>query len=273
VIVGLVGAGNMAAALARGWSSGETGPDQLLFSDVDTERARGLAEETRGKAVGSNRELAESADVVVLATKPAALAGVAEDMRVTVADRGVPVVSILGATPLAAVEQAFGPGTAVLRFMPNVAAEVRAGTFCYVAGEALDERTERSLLDLFGLLGELVPIEERLMDAATAISGCGPAFFALVAESLIDAGVKEGLDARQAARLTMTTMGGTAELMRRRGGDAVALRRAVTSPGGVTAAGLSALEGYGVRAAFDAAVDAVVRKAEAARTSTGGEPA
>ena len=273
MIVGLVGAGNMAAALARGWSSGETGPDQLLFSDVDGERARALAEETRGKAVGSNRELAESADVVVLATKPAALAGVAEDMRVTVADRGVPVVSILGATPLAAVEQAFGPGTAVLRFMPNVAAEVRAGTFCYVAGEALDERTERSLLDLFGLLGELVPIEERLMDAATAISGCGPAFFALVAESLIDAGVKEGLDARQAARLAMTTMGGTAELMRRRGGDAVALRRAVTSPGGVTAAGLSALEGYGVRAAFDAAVEAVVRKAEAARASTGGEPA
>ena len=273
MIVGLVGAGNMAAALARGWSSGETGPDQLLFSDVDGERARALAEETRGKAVGSNRELAESADVVVLATKPAALAGVAEDMRVTVADRGVPVVSILGATPLAAVEQAFGPGTAVLRFMPNVAAEVRAGTFCYVAGEALDERTERSLLDLFGLLGELVPIEERLMDAATAISGCGPAFFALVAESLIDAGVKEGLDARQAARLAMTTMGGTAELMRRRGGDPVALRRAVTSPGGVTAAGLSALEGYGVRAAFDAAVEAVVRKAEAARASTGGEPA
>ena len=96
---------------------------------------------------------------------------------------------------------------------------------------ALDERTERSLLDLFGLLGELVPVEERLMDAATAISGCGPAFFALVAESLVDAGVKEGLDARQAARLAMTTMGGTAELMRRRDGDAVGLRRAVTSPG------------------------------------------
>jgi pyrroline-5-carboxylate reductase len=273
VIVGLVGAGNMAAALARGWSAGETGPDQLVFSDVDTERARALAEETHGKAVGSNRELAETADVLVLATKPAALAGVAEEMRVTVADRGVPVVSILGATPLAAVERAFGAGTAVLRFMPNVAAEVRAGTFCYAAGANLDERTERSLLDLFGLLGELIPVEERLMDAATAISGCGPAFFALVAESLVDAGVKEGLDARQAGRLAMTTMGGTAELIRRRGGDAVGVRRAVTSPGGVTAAGLAALEGYGVRAAFGAAVEAVVRKAEAAQHSAGGESA
>ena len=269
MIVGLVGAGNMAAALARGWSSAETGPDQLLFSDVDAERAKALAEETSGRVVGSNAELADAADVLVLATKPAALTAVAEETRVTVADGDLPVVSILGATPIAAVERAFGPGTAVLRFMPNVAAEVRAGTFCYAAGEALDARTERSLLDLFGLLGELVPVEERLMDAATAISGCGPAFFALVAESLVDAGVREGLDARQAARLAMTTMGGTAELMRKRGGDAVGLRRAVTSPGGVTAAGLAALEGYGVRAAFGAAVEAVVQKAQAARPTAG----
>jgi pyrroline-5-carboxylate reductase len=270
VIVGLVGAGNMAAALARGWAAGETGPDQLLFSDVDGERARALADETRGRAVGSNTELAESADVVVLATKPAALPAVAQEMRVTVADRGLPVVSILGATPVAAIVSAFGPGTPVLRFMPNVAAEVRAGTFCYSAGETLDARTKGSLLDLFGLLGEVVPVEERLMDAATAISGCGPAFFALVVESLVDAGVKEGLDARLAARLAMTTMGGTAELMRKQGGDAVGLRRAVTSPGGVTAAGLAALEGFGVRAAFVAAVEAVVRKAEAARPPSEG---
>ena len=271
MIVGLVGAGNMAAALARGWSEGETGPDQLVFSDVDSERARALAGETRGKAVASSRELAETADVVVLATKPAALEPVAEETRVPVADRHLPVVSILGATPIASIERAFGMRTPILRFMPNVAAEVRAGTFCYAAGSALDERTERTLLDLFGLLGELVPVEERLMDAATAISGCGPAFYALVVESLVDAGVKEGLDARQAARLATATMGGTAELLRKRGGDAVGLRRAVTSPGGVTAAGLAALEGYGVRAAFGAAVEAVVRKAGAAPPAPGGE--
>ena len=100
----------------------------------------------------------------------------------------------------------------------------------------------RSLLDLFGLLGDVVPVEERLMDAATAISGCGPAFFALVVESLTDAGVKEGLDARQAAQLALTTMAGTAELLRQRDARLAAPGRHL--PGGVTAAGLAELEEY-----------------------------
>ena len=83
----------------------------------------------------------------------------------------------------------------MLRFMPNVAAEVGPGPSATRPARAIDNGTMRSLLDLFGLLGDLIPVEERLMDAATAISGCGPAFFALVVESLTDAGVKEGLDA------------------------------------------------------------------------------
>ena len=255
----------MAAALALGWSAAETGPDRVLVSDVDRERARALADRSGASTSGSNRELAEAADVLVLATKPAALGAVAGETRVAVHDGDMPVVSILGAVTTAQVEEAFGPGTAVLRFMPNVAAEVRAGTFCWCAGSALDERTGRAVLDLFGLLGELVPVEERLMDAATAISGCGPAFFALVVESLTDAGVKEGLDARQAALLARTTMAGTAELMRQR--DPVSLRRAVTSPGGVTAAGVARLEQYRVRAAFGAAVESVVERARGAGAS------
>jgi pyrroline-5-carboxylate reductase len=270
VIVGLIGAGNMASALARGWSAASAGPDGMIFSDADTERARLLAEEVAGRAAGSNREVAESADVIVLAMKPGALAPVAEDVRVPVAERHVPVVSILGATRILALEEALGPGTAVLRFMPNVAAAVRQGTFCYASGVGLDERTERDLLDLFGLLGELVPVEERLMDVATAISGCGPAFMALVVEALTDAGVEHGLTAAQASRLAVSTMGGSAALLAARRDDAPSVRRQVTSPGGVTAAGLAALERTGVRAAFADAVDAVVMRAEAAQTPAGG---
>jgi pyrroline-5-carboxylate reductase len=253
----------MAAALALGWSSSETGPDSIVLSDLDADRAKTLADRSGARRAGSNRELAEAADVLVLATKPAALRSVAEETRVVVHDRGLPVVSILGATSTGAVEEAFGPGTPVLRFMPNVAAEVRAGTFCYTRVSSIDDGTVRSLLDLFGLLGDVIAVEERLMDAATAISGCGPAFFALVAESLTDAGVRQGLDARQASQLALTTMAGTAALLRQR--DAVSLRRSVTSPGGVTAAGVAKLEDYKVRAAFGAAVESVVEKARGAK--------
>jgi pyrroline-5-carboxylate reductase len=267
VIVGLIGAGNMAGAMARGWAAAEAGPDEMLFSDADVDRARALAGEVGGRQAGSNRELAERADVVVLAMKPAALPPVAEDVRVPVSDRSIPVVSVLGATPIATLEQALGAGTPILRFMPNVAAEVRHGTFCYAASASLDERAARDLLDLFGLLGELVEVEERLMDAATAISGAGPAFMALVVEALTDAGVAQGLTANQASQLAISTMAGSAALLARRHGDAASLKRQVTSPGGVTAAGLAALERNGLRTAFADAVDAVVASARAAQAS------
>src|SRR5687768_11784398 len=203
MVVGLIGAGNMAGALARGWSSSEAGPDQIVVSDIDKERAKELAESIAARQAKGNRDLAEQADVVVLAMKPGSLGPVAQEIRATVAERGLPVVSILGATTTRSVAEAFGPGTAVLRFMPNVAAEVGHGTFCHASGEHLEERTEQDLLDLFGLLGDLVPVEERLMEAATAISGCGPAFFALVVEALTDAGVREGLPAPTAERLAV----------------------------------------------------------------------
>jgi pyrroline-5-carboxylate reductase len=269
VIVGLIGAGNMARALARGWAAAEAGPDELLLSDVDADRSREAADEVGGKAV-SNGELAETADLVVLAMKPGSLTAVAEDVRVTVSDRGLPVVSILGATTIGQVEQAFGPGTAIVRFMPNVAAEVRSGTFCYARSDAVDDSLEQDVLDLFGLLGEIVPVDERLMEAATAISGCGPAFFSLIVEAFVDAGVKQGLTAAQAARLAVDTMAGTAELLRRRGAEAQSVRRAVTSPGGVTAAGLAVLEERGLRSAIGAAVEAVVVKAREAQAASGG---
>jgi pyrroline-5-carboxylate reductase len=145
--------------------------------------------------------------------------------------------------------------------MPNVAAGARAGTFCYASNASLDEQTKRSLLDLFGLLGDVVPVKESLFDAATALSGCGPAFFALMIEALTDAGVREGLTQEQASELATSAMAGTAELLRQGGGEAVMLRRKVTSPGGTTAAGVAALEDHGLRAAIAAAVEAVVLRA------------
>ena len=245
--VGLIGAGNMASALARGIGQ------PLLVSDVDGRRARALADELGGEALASNAEVAERADAVVLCHKPAQLHEVAAELE----GRARAVVSILGGTRLADVEAAY-PGVPVYRFMPNIPAEVRRGVLCYAPGARAPEGPEREVLELFGRVGIVIRLDESLIEPATALMGCGPAFFSLMVEALVDAGVAHGLQARDAATMTVETMAGTAAVLVERDEEPAALRRRVTSPGGSTARGLAALEHGGFRAALADAVAAVV---------------
>ena len=246
MVVGFIGAGNMAGALIRGLG----GP--LLVSDVDAERARALAEEVGGEALPTNADVAERADLLLLCHKPGQLGEVAEQ----VGGRAKAIVSILGGTPLAAVELAY-PGVPVYRVIPNIPAEVRQGVFGYTPGTRAAEGPEAEVRALFERLGTVVPLPESLIDSAMAVMSCGPAFFALATEALVDAGVLHGLQPGDAGRMAVETMAGTAAVLR---GDldTAALRRRVTSPGGSTAPGLAALERGGIRAAFHDAVAAVV---------------
>ena len=114
------------------------------------------------------------------------------------------------------------------------------------------------MLELFGRVGPVVTVDESLIDAAMGLMSCAPAYYALVAEAQIDAGVRRGLPAEVARQLVIGTMGGTAALLGHRGGDTLAVRREVTSPGGSTARGLDALERGNVRTAFSDALDAVL---------------
>jgi pyrroline-5-carboxylate reductase len=238
MIIGFVGSGNMAAAMARGWA-GEA--ERMLFSDSGSGRARALAGELEGEAVG-NEEVAARADLVVLAVKPAALHAVAPELG---AARDL--VSILATVPLERLRATF-PGARVLRAMPNVGVEVRRGVLC-VAGEASAE--VRARLDALGHVVELVDAD---FDQATAVMGCAPAYLALAVEALAEAGAEAGLDAELARELVVETAAGTAELLRIR--HPADVRRAVASPGGSTEAGLEALERKGAREAFEAAVRA-----------------
>jgi pyrroline-5-carboxylate reductase len=248
--IGLIGAGNMARGLARGWRQ------PVLCSDVDAERARALAEEVGGEALASNAEVARRAELVVLCHKPPQLRAVAEE----VAPHARAVMSILAATPLAAVKEAY-PDRPVYRVLPSTPVEVRQGAVIMAAdgaqGPILDERVR----ELLGDLGTLVVLDDALIDAAMGLMSNAPAYYALVAEAQVDAGVRHGIPPRQAAELVVQTMAGTAELLRRREYDTLAVRRDVTSPAGSTARGLDALERGGLRAAFSAALDAIVRPA------------
>ena len=238
----------MATALARGWG------EPVLVSDVDHARAQALADELGGEAPGSNAYVADAADAVVLCHKPAQLGEVADDIR----GRVKAVVSILGGVPVADVEAAY-PGAPVYRFMPNIPAEVGEGVFAYAPGSRAAEGPEREILETFGRIGTVVPTPEHLIDSAMAVMACSPAFFALVVEALVDAGVRNGLQPDAAAEMAVGAMAGTAATLRAHGLDTLALRRRVTSPGGSSARGLAALERGGVRDAFSSAVDAVVK--------------
>ena len=192
---------------------------------------------------------------MILCHKPPQLEEVAAEIR----DDAGAIVSILGGVPVAAVEAAY-PDKPVYRFMPNQAAEVRRGVSCYVAGSRAADGPEDEILELFGRIGTVVPMPDDQMDTATAVMSCAPAWIALVAEALVDAGVRHGLDRAQADRLVAETVAGTGELLAGAGVAPAELRRRVTSPGGLTERGTAALEEAGVRAAFDSAVDVVVNR-------------
>ena len=245
--LGFIGAGNMATALARGFG------EPVLVADVDRGRAQALAGLTGGEALESNAAVGERADAVVLCHKPGQLEEVALDLR----DSARVVVSVLGGTPLAALELAY-PDRPVYRFMPNIPAELKKGVFCFAPGARGADGPQDEIVALFGRAGTVIELPEKLIDTATALMGCGPAFYALVVESLIEAGVRYGLTRDQAAQMATETMAGAAAVIANDGNDPAILRQRVTSPGGSTARGLEALEQNGVRAAFADAVRAVV---------------
>ena len=236
----------MARALARGWG------DPVLVSDSGSGRAQALAEELGGEAYDSNAEVARRADLVVLAHKPAQLSLVARE----IAGEGKPTASVLAGTPIEALQKAY-PDRPVFRLIPNTPVEVRHGVVCYSPAPGVPEDLEEQVLALFERVGTIVRLPEALIEPASDISSVGPAYQALVAEAQVDAAVRDGLSAPLAGRLVAETMAGTAALLEHRDYDTLAIRREVTSPGGVTARGLAALERAGLRAAFQDALDAV----------------
>ena len=239
----------MASALARGWG------DPVLVHDAYRPRADALVEELGGEVVASNAELAQRADAVLLAHKPPGL----ERVAVEVGGEAKGVISILGGVPLAALRAAYG-ATPVVRMIPSVPVEVRQGVTCHARDPEADPELEAQAIELFERVGLVVRLDESQIEVATGLMSCAPAYVALVAEAQVDAGVRAGLPADVAGELVAASIGGTAALLQARGMDTLAVRRAVTSPGGITARGLAALEHGGLRAAFDDAMQAVLAR-------------
>lgn len=245
--IGLIGSGNIARALARGWG------EPVLLTDSGSGSADALATEMGGRRLASNAELTQQADIVVLCHKPYQLDTVAEQAG----RRAKRIVSTLASTSTAEVAAAW-PGVPIVRVLPNTAAELRMAASVVADTPDADPAFVDEVVALFERVGLVVRVEERLMAAANALAGVGPAYLAVVAEAQVDAAVRHGLKPAQASALVAQAMAGTAALLAANDGDTLAVRRAVTSPGGVTARGLDALERHGLRGAFAAAMDGVL---------------
>jgi pyrroline-5-carboxylate reductase len=258
----VIGAGNMARAILSGaFHAGALAPLDVLAAEPDP-GARARIESLRVRAVAHAHEalqLAPASTPILLAVKPQSLPDVARDClssSIPVGDRVV--VSILAGAPSAAVRAALGGAARIVRVMPNTPAQIGRGVAGVALGAGSRPGDDALARTLFSSVGDVVPIDERLMDAFTAVVGSGPAYVFLLAEAMTAAARAVGFDAAVADRIARATVSGAAELMARDTRTPDDLRAAVTSKGGTTAAAMDVFE----RAGF---TDTVVRAITAAR--------
>ncbi len=259
--IAVIGGGVMGTAIVSGWiAASAVEPSAITIVEPSDERRAELAEAVGGVAIAADAAVALPADLVLLAVKPqileTVLAGIAGHLA------GSLVVSIAAGFSTARLESLAPEGTSVVRVMPNTPAQVRQGMALVSAGASASAEQAETVRQLFAAIGDAVVVEERHQNAGTAISGSGPAYFALVVDALARAGVAQGLPRAVAQRLAVQTMRGTAELLEQTAMHPEMLIDGVSSPGGTTIAAVNVLESRGVRAAFNDAVRANVARAE-----------
>jgi pyrroline-5-carboxylate reductase len=264
--IAVLGAGKIGEALISGLlSSGWRTTADLTATGRRQERVDELAERYGIEVTQSNADAAAGAALVVVAVKPQDIEALLDD----VADRITPeqtVLTIAAAIPTSTLERRLPPGVPVVRAMPNTPSTVHEGMAGLCAGAHADDEHLTLAEDALSHLGAVVRVAEPYMDAVTAVSGSGPAYFALLAEAMIEAGILLGLSREISTQLVVQTMLGTAKQLRDEGLHPVELREMVTSPGGTTIAAIRELEQAGVRAAFLNAIQAAMdRSRELAR--------
>jgi pyrroline-5-carboxylate reductase len=255
----LLGGGKMGEALLGGLVDAGWAPEDLAVAEPVPERRHVLEGRfPKVRVVPAPAWAVAEADVVVVAVKPADVPAALESAASALAP-GTLVVSIAAGVTLATLE-ALLPGYPVVRAMPNTPALVRQGAAAIAAGAHAGEEHLTRAERILAAVGTVTRVPESLLDAVTGLSGSGPAYVFLLAEALIDAGVGVGLPRPVAQALVIQTLLGSATLLAEGPEGPEALRAAVTSPGGTTAAGLAALESRAVRAAFLEAVAAATER-------------
>ncbi|MGH9050480.1 MAG: pyrroline-5-carboxylate reductase [Acidimicrobiia bacterium] len=261
ISVAVLGGGRMGEALLAGLLDAGWEPEGMSVAEVDADRRRVLEERFPAvRVVPSPAWAVADAGLVVVAVKPDDVVAALEQCATTLPEQAL-VLSIAAGVTLDTLETA-APDRPVVRAMPNTAALVRRGAAAIAAGKHATEADLDLAERVLGAVGVVVRVPEPLLDAVTGLSGSGPAYVFLVAEAMVEAGVLVGLPRETSAELVHQTLVGAASLLADGTEGPEALRAAVTSPGGTTAAGLQRLEAHGVRAAFLEAVEAATQRSK-----------
>ena len=264
--VGFLGSGNMGEALIKGLVSANVLPsDAIHASDVRRERLRQLDQQYGIQLAADNVELVRQADVVILAVKPQIVTAVLKEVASALTRRKL-LISLAAGVSTARLRSDLGKDARLIRVMPNTPALVLEGVTAIAKADGLEPDDLETAGEIFSAVGRVVVLDEEALDAVTGLSGSGPAYVAVVIESLADGGVKMGLDRITAMTLATQTVLGAAKLLLETGLHPGALKDMVSSPGGTSIAGIAALEEGGIRTTFIKAVErATLRSKELGR--------
>ncbi|QDU64393.1 Pyrroline-5-carboxylate reductase [Planctomycetes bacterium Pan216] len=259
-VVGFLGAGQMAQALARGFLAKDlVGVDQLLAGDPSPASRSAFTDATGARAIDDNLEVVREAEILVLAVKPQYLASAVESVRSVITENHL-VLSIAAGVPLARLEELLGNDRRIVRIMPNTACLVGASASGYCLNATASDEDAATVGQLLESVGVAFRLPESLLDAVTGLSGSGPAYVYLLIEALADGGVRMGLPRDVALSLAAQTVRGAATMVQETGTHPGQLKDAVASPGGTTIEGLATLEAHGFRSALIEAVTAATER-------------
>ncbi|TDG15680.1 pyrroline-5-carboxylate reductase [Seongchinamella unica] len=260
--IAFIGAGNMATSIVGGLVEAGHPADHIRAADPFPESLERLQQVAPVHACTSNHEAAAGADVIILAVKPQVMAEVCTGISASLATDSL-VISIAAGITINSMQSWLGNATAIVRCMPNTPALLGCGASGLFANEQVSEVQRRHAEQVLSAVGLLswVPREKDL-DAVTALSGSGPAYFFLFMEAMIDAGVAQGLDRGTATRLAQQTALGAARMALESDVDLIELRRRVTSPGGTTQAAVESFEAAGLRQLVSEAMQAAADRAD-----------
>ncbi len=263
-MIGFIGGGNMAEAIISGLRNAKM--EKVVVSDISKERLTYLEKRYRIKTVSKNIEIPEYAETIILSVKPQDMDKVTAELRNSITDRHL-IISIAAGIRLEYLSENLQTRR-IVRVMPNTPALVGAGISVISPMRGLKKKDIKTALEIFRAVGEVIVLDEEKMDVVTALSGSGPAFFAYFIESMSEGGVRLGLSAADALKLSLQTGLGTIKLLNE-GRSPAELIQMVTSPGGTTAEGLHSLDKHAFKAAVKDAIEASTKRSRELSRKTG----